>query len=160
MTATWHSAIPPTVPLYWPGRADGVGRGLLIGRLIHDQHAIPVIEVTDRPGRRDVQGLLVVPDRTRQQVLQPVRPAMPRRLSDRPAILIVQLHQQAAHHLAAALPDLPPGKAPGHSPQQVRQQHGSGVIGYPWPQRLPRLDCVSHKPVMIAAAALLGDRPT
>jgi len=30
-----------------------------------------------RPGRRDVQGLLIVPDRAGQQVLQPVRPAMP-----------------------------------------------------------------------------------
>ncbi len=48
------------------GRADRVARGLLIGRLIHDQHRIPVIEVTDRPARSDVQDLLVVPDRTRQ----------------------------------------------------------------------------------------------
>ena len=48
------------------GRAGRVGRGLLIGRLIHDQHPIPVIEMTDRPGRREVQNLLIVPDRTGQ----------------------------------------------------------------------------------------------
>ena len=62
------------------GRAGRGARGLLIGRLIHDQHPIPVIEVTDRPRRRDVRNELVVPDRTRQQMLQPVRPAMPGRV--------------------------------------------------------------------------------
>jgi len=48
------------------GRADRAGGGLLIGRLIDDQHRITAIEVPGRPGRRDVQDLLVVPDRTRQ----------------------------------------------------------------------------------------------
>ncbi len=112
------------------GRAAAIGRGLRIGRLVHDQHRIPVIEMADRPGRRDVQDLLVIPDRTRQEVLQPVRPAMPSRLGDRLAVMIVQLHQQAAEHLAAALPGLPSGKAPGDPPQQVRQQSGPGIIGY------------------------------
>ncbi len=106
------------------------GGGLLIGGLIHDQHRIPVIEVTGRPARCGVQDLLVVPDRARQQVLQPVRPAMPVRLSDRPAVVIVQLHQQPAHHLAAGLPGLPPGKTPSHPPQQIRQQRGPGIIRY------------------------------
>jgi hypothetical protein len=64
----------------------------------------------------------------RQQVLQPVRPAVPGRLGNRPAIMIVQLHQQPAHHLAAAR--LPPGKAPGHPSQQIRQQRGPGIIRY------------------------------
>ncbi len=70
------------------GRAGRAARGLLIGRLIHDQHPIPIIEVTDRPRRRDVRNALFVPDRTRQQVLQPVRPAMPGRLGDRPAVTV------------------------------------------------------------------------
>ncbi len=61
-----------------------------------------------------------------QQVLQPVRPAVPGRLGDRPAVVIFQFHQQAAEHLAAGLAGLPPGKAPGHPSQQVRQQHGPG----------------------------------
>ena len=74
--------------------------------------------------------MLVVPDRTRQQVLQPVRPAMPGRLGDRPAVVIFQLHQQPAHHLPAALPGLPPGKASGHPPQQVLQGRGPGIIRY------------------------------
>ena len=96
------------------GRAGRGARGLLIGCLIHDQHPVPVIEVTGRPGRRDVQNLLVVPDRTGQQMLQPVRPAVPGRLGDRPAVMILQLHQQPADHLPAGLPGLPPGEASGH----------------------------------------------
>jgi hypothetical protein len=55
---------------------------------------------------------------------------MAHRLGDRLAVVIVQLHQQPVHHLAAALPGLPPGKAPGHPPQQIRQQRGPGIIGY------------------------------
>ena len=100
-----------------PCRADRLGRGLLIGRFIHDQHRIAVIQVTSRPRCCDVRHLLVVPDRTRQQVLQPVRPAMPHRLGERPAVVIVQFHQQPADHLTAGLPGLPPGKAPGHPSQ-------------------------------------------
>jgi hypothetical protein len=116
--------------------------------------AIPVIEMPRRPRRRDVQDLPVVPDRPGQQVLQPVRPAMPERLGGGPAVVIVQFHQQAAHHLAAALPGFPPGKAPGDLSQQVRQQRGPGIIGYRGSS-----DChvliVSHKPIMIVAAAPL-----
>jgi hypothetical protein len=59
---------------------------------------------------------------------------------------IVQFHHQRAEHLAAGLPDLPAGKAPGDPSQQVRQQRGPGIIGY-------RGLGVSHKPIMIAAAA-------
>ena len=140
------------------GRAGRVARGLLIGRLIHDQHPIPVIEMTGRPGRRDVRNALVVPHRARQQVLQPVRPAMPGRLRDRPAVVIIQFHQQPAHHLAAALPGLPPGKAPGHLAKQIRQQRGPGIIRYRGSSDC-RILIVSHKPIMIAAAAPLRDHP-
>jgi hypothetical protein len=127
------------------GCADRVGGGLLIGRLIHDQHRVPVIEVAGRPGRRDVDNALVVPDRTRQEVLQPVRSAMAHRLGDRPAVVIFQFHQQPAEHLAAGLPGLPPGKAPGYPPQQVRQQRGPGIIGYRGSSDC-RILIVSHNP--------------
>jgi hypothetical protein len=77
---------------------------------------------------------------------------MAHRLGDRPAVVIVQLHEQPAEHLAAALPGLPPRKAPGHLSQQVRQQRGPGIIAY-----RGSCDCrvllASHKPIMIAAAA-------
>ena len=157
VTATWHIAIPPIVPLYWRA-APAVGRGLLIGRLIHDQHRIPVVKVIDCPCRRDVRNVLFVPGRPRQQVLQPVRPAMPGRLGDRPAVVIFQFHQQPVHHLAAALPGLPPGKAPGHPPQQVRQQRGPGIIRYRGSSDC-RILIVSCKPIMIAAAAPLRGPP-
>jgi hypothetical protein len=139
-------------------RAGRIGGGLLICGFVHDQHRVSVIEVTGRPGRRDVQDLLVVPDRAGQQVLQPVRPAVPGRLRDGPAVVIVQFHQQAADHLAAALPGLPAGKASGHPPEQVRQQRGPGLIGYRGSSDC-RVLVVSHKPIMIAAAAPLRGLP-
>jgi hypothetical protein len=57
--------------------------------------------------------------------------------------MIVQLHQQPADHLAAGLPGLSPGKAPGHLAQQVRQQRGPGIIGYRG-SRDCRIVIVSH----------------
>ena len=99
----------------------------------------------DRPGRSDVQDLPVVPDRTGQQVLQPVRPAMPGRLGDRLAVVIVQLHQQPAHHLAARLPGLPPREAPRHPPQQILQQRGMNIIRYRGSSDC-RVLIVSHNP--------------
>ncbi len=62
--------------------------------------------------------------------------------------------RQPAHHLAAALPGLPPGKAPGHPSQQIRQQRGPGIIRYRGSSDC-RIVIVSHKPIMIAAAAPL-----
>jgi hypothetical protein len=58
------------------------------------------------------------------------------------------------HHLAAALPGLPPGEAPGYLSHQVRQQRGPGLIGYRGSSDC-RVLVVSHKPIMIAAAAPL-----
>ena len=61
---------------------------------------------------------------------------------------------QPVHHLAAALPGLPPGEAPGYLSHQVCQQRGPGLIRFRGSS-----DClvlvVSHKPIMIAAAAPL-----
>ena len=66
-------------------------------------------------------------------------------LGDRPAVMIVQLRQQPAHHLAAGLPGLPPGKAPGHPSQQVRQQRGPGIIRHRDSSGC-RILIVSHNP--------------
>jgi hypothetical protein len=155
VTATWHNAMPPMVPLYWRA-APAVGRGFRIGRFVYDR--VPVIEVAGYPGRRGVQHLLVVPDRTRQEVLQPVRPAMPGRLGDGPAVMVVQFHQQPVHQLPAGLPGFPPGKAPSHLPQQVRQQRGPHIIGYRGSSGC-RVLVVFCKPIMIAAAAPLHGHP-
>ena len=78
-------------------------------------------------------------------MLQPARPAVPGCLGDGPAVVIFQLHQQAADHLAAGLPGLPPGKAPGDPCQQVRQQRGPGIIGYRGSSDC-RILIVSHNP--------------
>jgi hypothetical protein len=67
---------------------------------------------------RDVQGLLVVPDRARQQVLPPVWPAVPERLGDGPAVVIIQLHQQPADQLGTALPVSRRGKHPATRPSR------------------------------------------
>jgi len=72
--------------------------------------------------------------------------------------VIVQFHQQAVQHLAAGLAGLSPGKASSHSPQQVRQQRGPGIIGYRGRSGC-RVLVVSHKPIMIAAAAPLRGQP-
>ena len=58
------------------------------------------------------------------------------------------------HHLAAALPGLPPRKAPGYLSHQLRQQRGPGLIGYRESSGC-HVVVVSHKPIMIAAAASL-----
>jgi hypothetical protein len=127
-----HLAQPDTArrAAVLPRPAHRISRGLLTGGFIHDQHRIPVIKVTGRPDRRDVQDLLVIPDRTGQQMLQPVRTAVPHRLGDRPAVVVFKFHQQPADHLAARLPGLPAGKAPGDPRQQICQQRGPGIIRY------------------------------
>jgi hypothetical protein len=60
--------------------------------------------------------------------------------------------QQAAGHLAAALPGLLPGKTPGHLSQQVRQQRGPGNIRYRGISDC-RFLVMSRKLIMITAAA-------
>ena len=138
------------MPLYW--RAAPAAQAEDFSSVVSSTISpIPVIEVPGRPRRRDVQDLLVVPDCTRQEML-PVRPAVPGRLGDRLAVVIVQLHQQPDGHLAAALPGLPPGKTAGHPSQQIRQQRGPGIIRYRGSSDC-RILIVSHKPIMIAAAA-------
>jgi hypothetical protein len=78
-------------------------------------------------------------------VLQPVRPSVPGRLGNRPAVVIFQFHQQPADQLAAGLPGLAPGKAPGHQPQQVLQQRGMNIIRYRGSSNC-RVLIVSHNP--------------
>jgi hypothetical protein len=77
---------------------------------------------------------------------------MPDRLGDGPAVVIFQFHQQPAHHLAAGLAGLPAGKTPGYPPRQFCQQRRPGIIGYRGSSDC-RILVVSHKPIMIAAAA-------
>ncbi len=84
--------------------------------------------MADRPGRRRIEDLLFVPDRARQQVLQPVRTPVPGRLGDGPAVVIFQLHQQPLHHLSGGLAAFPAAETPRHLPEQVFQQDARLVI--------------------------------
>ena len=102
--------------------------GFLIGGLIHDQHRILVTEMADRPGRCRIEQLLFVPDRPRQQVLQPVRTPVPGRLGDAPAVIVFQLHQQPLHHLSGGLAGFPATETPRHLPEQIFQQDTRLVI--------------------------------
>ena len=85
--------------------------------------------------------------------MEPVRSPVPGRLRERPAVTVFQLAEQAADHLGAGPPGLPPGKAPGHLGKQVRQQRRpAAVIGYRGSSGC-RIRVVFHKPIMNAAAA-------
>jgi hypothetical protein len=128
---TWHRATPPVLPEYW--RAAPVAAAAEPGR---------------GPAGGDVQHKLLVPHRSRQEMMQPARPAVADRLRDGPAVLVLEFHQQAARHLGAGLPGFPAGKAPGHFREQVRQQRRADiVIGYRGSSGC-RLIVVFHKPIM------------
>jgi hypothetical protein len=72
-----------------------VGGGLRIAGLIGDQHCVAVVELRHRPGRRRVQYGPLVPGGAREQVLQPVRSGVADRFGQRPAVRVLQFHQQA-----------------------------------------------------------------
>ena len=55
---------------------------------------------------------------------------MPGGLSDRPAVVIVQFHQEAVHHVAAGQAGLPAGGARRGPRQQVIEQAGVRGIVY------------------------------
>ena len=136
-----------------PGRPGRIRRGFRVAGLVDDQHPVPVIEPGRGPARGDIQHQLLVPHRAGQEMLQLMRAPVPDRLPDRPAVLVFQFHEQAIYHLGAGLPGLPPGKAPGHFGEQVRQQlRADIIIGYRGSSGC-RIVHVFHKPIMNAAAA-------
>ena len=55
-------------------------------------------------------------------MLHPGRALVPDRLGDSPAVVILQLHQQATNHVAAGQAGLPPGEARRDPRQQVIEQ--------------------------------------
>ncbi len=69
-----------------PGRAHRVGGRLCVPGLVRDQHAVTVVQLGHSPGSGFSQDGFVVPDRAGQQVLEPVRARMPKRLGQRPAV--------------------------------------------------------------------------
>ena len=90
-----------------PRSTGRVRRGLRVSGLIDDQHRIAVVQAPGRPRRRLLKNLLIIPGCPRKQMLQPVRTAVPERLCQRPAVIVLQLHQQTASHIGGVLAGLP-----------------------------------------------------
>jgi hypothetical protein len=76
-------------------------------------------QVPDRPVRRGLEQLLLIAAGARQQMLQPGRALVTDRLGDAPAVVILQLHQQATDHVAAGKAGLPAGETRRDPRQQV-----------------------------------------
>jgi hypothetical protein len=100
------------------GRPGAVAGRLLVGGLVHDQYRLAVLvmtiaQVTGGPVRGGAQHLLLIDPGAGQQVLHPVRARVPGGLAHRPAVVILQLAQQAVHHVTAGLAGLPPGETRG-----------------------------------------------
>jgi hypothetical protein len=123
VTMTWHIAMSPIVPLYWrdaPAQsADDFASA--VSSTIRTASPLSPARACG-PGRGGVQHLPVIAAGAGQQVLHPVRPGMPGRLRDRPAVVILEFHQEAVHHVTAGQAGLPPGKARCDPRQQVIEE--------------------------------------
>jgi hypothetical protein len=108
-----------------PGASVG---GLLVGGLVHDQHHVAAVlvlacgKMIDNPVRGGAQHQLLIDPGAGQQVLHPVRARVPGGLAHRPAVVILQLAQQAVHHVTAGQAGLPPGEARSDPRHQVIEQ--------------------------------------
>jgi hypothetical protein len=149
VTATWHIAVPPTVPLYWRARPGAVCRGLLVGGLVHDQYHVsaPSWPAERRP---TAQPAAVSSIRCSshagagQQVLHPVRARVPGGLGQRPAVVILEFGQQPVHHVTAGQAGLPSGEARRDLRHQVIEQVLVIVMVYAGVSGC-RLICLFHK---------------
>jgi hypothetical protein len=65
--------------------------------LVEDQHRLRVAERLDQVGAEVIADPVVVPHRTAQQVLHPIRGGVAGVLGDRPAVLARQVGQQPVH---------------------------------------------------------------
>jgi hypothetical protein len=57
-------------------------------------------------------------------MLHPVRARVPGALGHRPAVVIIEFHEQAVHHVPAGQAGLPPGEARSGPCHQVIEQAG------------------------------------
>jgi len=118
------------------GRPGASAGGLLVGGLVHDQHhvaAVPILacgKVTGNPVRGGARHQLLIDPGAGQQMLHPVRARVPGGLAHRPAVVILQLAQQAVHHVTAGQAGLPPGEARSDPRHQVTEQARMPVMAY------------------------------
>ena len=127
--------MPPTVPLYWRAAPGAVGRGLLVGGLVHDQH-----RVRPRPGLRS--GAPAAQSAAASSICRSSQRArdsrcciryglrVPGGLGQRPAVVVLKLGQQAVHHVTAGQPGLPAGEARRDPRHQVIEQARVRVMVY------------------------------
>ena len=87
-------------------------------------------QAADGPVRSGVKNPLLIAARAGQQVLHPVRARVPGGLGHRPAVVIFQFRQQAAHHVAAGHAGLPPGETRSDPRQQLIEQARVRVMVY------------------------------
>ena len=80
-----------------------------------------VAQVLDHIGVQVIPHPVVVPRRPTQQVLHPVRAAVPGVLSDRPAVLARQVGQQAQHERSGPPAGLNPAEPARDPAQQLLQ---------------------------------------
>ena len=78
-------------------------------------------------------------------MLHPVRARVPGGLAHRPAVVILQLAQQAVHHVTAGQAGLPPGEARSDPRHQVIEQARRAVMVYRGSSGC-RATVVFHKP--------------
>ena len=133
VTATWHIAIPPRVPLYWRAAPAQSAGGLGVAGLVHDQHHVSGVlacaKVPGGPVRGGIEHPLVIDAGTGQQVLHPVRARVPGGLGHGPAVVIVEFREHPVHHVTAGQAGLPAGEArrgPRH--QVIEQAVRRGIV--------------------------------
>ena len=143
VTATWHKAIPPTVPLYWRAApAQSVG-GLLVGGLVHDQHHVTAVlvlacgKMTGGPVRGGIEHPLLIDAGAGQQVLHPVRARVPGGLGHRPAVVILQLASAGRSPCHGRSGGSPAGRSTARPAPSGHRAGPHARHGLPWQQRLP-----------------------
>ena len=131
------------------GRPGAVRGRLLVSGLVDDEHHVVLVlacgQVRGRPVRGGVQQLPLVNAGAGQQVLHPVRARVPGGLGQRPAVVILELRQQAVHHVTAGQPGLPAGEARRYPGHQVIEQAGMRGMIYAGSSGC-RVVVVFHKP--------------
>jgi hypothetical protein len=139
-----------------------VGALLEIPGLVDDQRRLWVAKVVDHVVADVVADLVVVPDRSGQQVLHPVRVGVAGVLGDRPAVLSWQVGQQPAHERPGPPAQVGPGEPASDPAQQLLEQllpaGGVKLYAVACGHRLI-FGCV-HNAGSSTVAALSAQRPT
>jgi site-specific DNA recombinase len=89
---------------------DGGGALLQVAGLVDDQHCLVLAQVLGDIVAHVIADRVVVPHRSGEQVLHPVRAGVAGVLSDRPAVLAGQVRKQPTHERPGPLPQIHPSE--------------------------------------------------